>query len=310
MKNMTFQHPAGPSYKRPLSMMQNRAIRKEILSLDPVKDCQRIVYLMVAYEFTHEIVTALDIAYLGSGANKHVADILGRSHYLTNGMKRYDDTRFLILKFLECGWDKKDGADAIRQMNLIHSKYPIKNEQYILALCVFMVAPITWIENFGWRKLTGTEKTAWYQFWINIGEQMEITGFPNSINEAASFLDNYYTGKEELSKHSPELGKATLQLFVEKSPNYFKPFASIYYRSFFTEPLLRAYDLQDLPKAVKYCVFAAVKMNSFIRKLVSPSPFPFLIDDQALASYKNGKPQIKDAGPTHILERIKEHSPS
>jgi len=304
MKKITFSHPPGPSYQRPFGTMQNRAIKKEILNLDPIKDCQRIVYLMVAYEFTNEITNALDIAYLGSGANKYVADILGRSHYLSNGMKRYDDTRFLILKFLECGWDQKHGADAIDQMNMIHSKYPIKNQQYILALCVFMVAPITWIENFGWRKITEIERIAWYQFWANIGIQMKITDFPNSLDEATSLLDNFHTGDEEISQHSEVLGKATLQIFFEKTHRYLKPFSDIYYRSFFTKPILRAYNLKDLPLAVKYSVFFAVKLNSLFRKFFSPGPFPFLVDNQDLLTYKQGKPAIKEVGPTHLKKRI------
>ncbi len=306
MKNMNFQHPPGPDYQRPLGFMQNRAIRKEIRSLDPVKDCQRIVYLMVGYEFTREVTSALDIVYLGSGGNNYMADILGRSHYLTDGMKRYDDSRFLIFKFLESGWDQKDGADAIRHINMLHSKYKIDNEQFVQALCVFLVAPVEWIDNFGWRKLTSIEKDAWYHFWINVGKLMEIRELPTSIEHAAKILKTYYRNIKAPSKYAKALGDSTLAVYVEKSPWYFKPFATTYYRSFYTDFLREAYQVEDLPAAVKYSVYSGIKLNSIVRRFLSPSPFPYVINRQSLTTYGKGLPKVQDAGPSHIINQMKE----
>ena len=98
--------------------MQNPDVAKEIASLDPERDCQRIAYLMVSYEYSTEIVSALNMAYFGSGATKAIADILGRTDFSQNAMKRYDDTRFLIWKFMESGWDTDQGHRAIMHMNL------------------------------------------------------------------------------------------------------------------------------------------------------------------------------------------------
>ena len=284
--------------------MQNPAILKEIEGLDPVTDCQRIVYLMVAYEFTHEIVRALDVAYLGSGGNKAVADILGRSQYLANGMKRYDDTRFLILKFLECGWDQEEGARAIRQMNMIHSKYRIENRQFVLALCVFMVTPLFWIEKFGWRALTERERGAWFRFWINIGHQMDLHDMPGSLESVAELLDGYYTGREDISEYSKVLGESTMEIFVAKAPWYFRPFARTYYRTFFRESLVRAFGLAELPLVVKAVVFVGVKLNSLRRKVLAPSPFPYLVAFQPLVSYQDTVPRVESAGPDHIVKRM------
>lgn len=304
MKHMNFQHPPGPDYHRPFGFMQNKAIRKEISTLDPKKDCQRIVYLMVGYEFTQEIINALDIVYLGSGGNNHMADILGRSHYLTDGLKRYKDSRFLILKFLESGWDQQEGADAIRHINKLHSKYRIDNAQFVQALCVFLVAPIEWINNFGWRKLTTTEKDAWYHFWINIGTHMNIHDMPKSISHAGSILKNYYRNITAPSKYAKALGDSTMAVYVEKSPWYFKPFARTYYRSFFTDFLREAYQVDDLPSTVKYSVYAGIKAHATLRRYVSPSPFPYVIGRQSLSSYGIPQPTTQPTTPASTLDLV------
>lgn len=297
MRNSAFQHPEGPEYQRPLGFMQNNAVKEEILTLDPIKDCQRIVYLMLDYEFTHEITSALDVVYLASGGSPEVANILGRSHYLKNGMKRYDDTRFLILKFIESGWDKEDGEAAIRRMNQMHSKYRIENDQFVQALCSFIVPPILWIENFGWRKLTRIEKQAWYQFWVRIGEHMNIENIPDSFESAQKKVEDVTSRNNEPSQYSKALGENTLKVFIEKSPWYFKPFAEIYYRSFYNDYVREAFELKDIPLVIKFLVFISVKFNSIVRKFISPSPFPYLVALQSSITYGKTLPDIEKAGP-------------
>ena len=61
-KRATFEHPPGPSYKRPCGFLQNKKIRQEIASLDAYTDCQRIVFLLKSYEFPSDITHSLELA--------------------------------------------------------------------------------------------------------------------------------------------------------------------------------------------------------------------------------------------------------
>lgn len=297
MQNMTLSIPKGPVYRKRFGFMPNPSVRQEIDTLDEKKDCQRIVYLMVSYEFTHEIISALDLAYLASGVNKSVADILGRSHYLKNAMRRYDDTRFLILKFLECGWDDEVGASAIRKMNSAHARYKIKNEDFVIALCVFMVAPIVWMENFGCRKLSQKERQAWFHFWIKIGYQMSIKEMPESYDQAKKHLDEMYTNFDEFSRFAPKLGESTLSVFVEKSSYPFGFVARWYYRALYEESMCQAYGVRQLPMVARLPIFSGIKVNSLLRKLVNLKSYPFIVSEQKLKSYPDGAPTVGETGP-------------
>lgn len=296
MQNVTLSIPKGPVYKKRFGIMPNHLVRQEIDSLDEKKDCQRIVYLMLSYEFTHEIISALDFAYLASGVNKNVADILGRAHYLNNGLRRYDDTRFLILKFLECGWDDDAGAAAIEKMNTIHSRYNIRNEDFVLALCAFIVSPVVWIENFGWRKITDKERQAWYNFWIKIGYQMGIDKMPRSYQEAKSILDTTYQNQDEFSLRSKELGEATLAVFINKSGYPFRIVARWYYRAFYEGAMSQAYEAKPLPMWARLPVFFGIKIHAWIRKVVNLKRYPFVVSEQKLKSYPDGLPTVHKAG--------------
>lgn len=308
MNRMKFEHPEGPVYKRPFGCMQNRAVQKEIESLDPVKDCQRIAYLMVSYEFPQEIEEALNMAYFGSGATKAVADILGRSDFKANAMKRYDDTRFLIWKFMESGWDKNQGHRAIMHMNKIHGHYKIRNWQFSLALCAFINAPLAWIDNFGWRKMTKNERLGWFNFWLGVGKLMEIEKLPESEAEARQWMEEYFgSNTTEFSEFSPAIGESQFKVFVERAPWYAKPFKRYYLQALMTPPLAQAYGIRYIPLAGKLPVVLYLKLNGLRRKFFSAYMFPYFIDrEPTLKTYPQGTPVVEDAGPTYIVNRIKE----
>ena len=305
IKGLRLEAPPGPTYKRPLGFLQNRGVRKEIESLDATKDCQRIVYLMVAYEFSHEIVNALDVIYFNSAADKSVADLLGRSSEMgENGMKRYDDSRFMIWKFLECGWDSDAGYRSIQHMNKIHAHYSIDNEQFQKSLAIFMVAPATWIEMFGWRKMTEHEKTAWHAFWYNIGEQMEIDNPPASLDEAKAIAEAALMKSTEVSKHSKKLSEVNFAVYREKAPALLKPFTRIYLRTFFKPNIEKAFNLPPLPMPVRALVALSVKLNAVRRRFFCRRTYPFLLSTQSLMTYPGAKPPVEHAGPAKVIKSM------
>ena len=51
---------------------QNRGVRDEIARLDALRDCQRIVFLLSAYEFPFDMTRALEIALFHTYGSRSV----------------------------------------------------------------------------------------------------------------------------------------------------------------------------------------------------------------------------------------------
>ena len=47
---------------------------------------------------------------------------------------------------------------ALERLNEIHGKYPIRNEDYLYTLSLFILEPIKWINKYEWRKLDPLEE--------------------------------------------------------------------------------------------------------------------------------------------------------
>lgn len=302
-----FQHPPGPVYRKTLGLIRPRGVRKELAALDPVKDCQRIAYLLLTHEFSTEMEAALDLAYFGSAGHKAIADMLGRSGaFATDGIKRYEDTRFLILRFMESGWDVRDGHRAIEQINKIHSHYNIKNEDFVLSLAVFVFAPIDWIENFGWRKMTPNEKEGWFQFWVQIGRLMNIQDIPTSLHAMREIVKAHAEGAHEPSRFSAEIGEATFRVFERRAGWIGRAFVRPYIRTFIPPHLVSALGLKELPAPVKGLVVAWTKLGSMTRRVFVPIPIPRLLSDMRFQTYPDGLPDVDDAGPRKIVARLRQ----
>lgn len=108
---------------------------REIAALDPEHDAQRIVFLDGTLEFPWDTERALELAFYRTYAIPSIAQLLGATGE-TAGLpqKRYDDTRILISTFCEHGYDSGLGRRAISQMNRIHGRFAISNDDYLYVL--------------------------------------------------------------------------------------------------------------------------------------------------------------------------------
>ena len=106
------------NYQKRFAVMHNPAVKAEIAALDPVRDCQRIVQLLVQYEFAWDITRSLEIALFYTYGSASVSRLLDRTgEFAKHGQKRYDDTRLLIAHFMDSGWDGPVGSAALARMN-------------------------------------------------------------------------------------------------------------------------------------------------------------------------------------------------
>ncbi len=161
---------------------------REILTLDPERDCRRVVFLDTFHEFPFDTTRALELAFFKTFAVPSIAELLDSTGEFTRrGQKRYDDTDLLISAFSEDGWDGPLGARALRRMNRIHGRFAIANEDYLYVLSAMVLEPLRWNERFGWRPMVEAERQAQYYFWREVGRRMNIKDIPPTLAELDAF---------------------------------------------------------------------------------------------------------------------------
>jgi mpaB/rubber oxygenase-like protein len=192
---------------------------REIRSLDPERDCRRIVFLDTFYEFPFDTTRALELAFFKTFASPTIAALLeSTGEFTERGQKRYDDTDLLISAFSEDGWDGEVGRRALRRMNQIHSRFPIANDDFLYVLSAMVLEPIRWNERFGWRKLIEAERVSAYTFWQEIGRRMAISDIPGSLAELERFNAGYEQSRFERTDAGRHVAHAQRDMFLAWFP--------------------------------------------------------------------------------------------
>ena len=167
-------------------------ILHKVLTLDPQKDCQEIVFLVGSYEYPFLMVKALEFALFRTYAVPSISALLAKTGRFEHaGQRRYDDTSLLISEFVEEGYDSVRGRAAIRQMNRLHQRFTISNDDYLYVLSTFVFTPIYFHRQFGWRTPTQHENIANFTFWHEVGKRMNIEHLPATIEEFEAFHRAY-----------------------------------------------------------------------------------------------------------------------
>src|SRR5699024_2083210 len=100
--------------------------------------------------------------------------------------------------------------------------YRISNEDYRYTLATFVVAPVRWINAYGWRALHPVEVRAITNTMRAMGEGMGISAIPETYDEFATLLDTYERDHFSFDPGGRRVADATLQLFA----SWFPPFLS------------------------------------------------------------------------------------
>src|SRR5215475_9571235 len=143
---------------------------KEILTLDPERDHQRIVFLSCRQDFPFDTTRALELALFRTFCLPAVAELLDRTgEFRQRAQRRYDDTDIIVSELMEHGYDSPRGRAALRRMNQIHGRFAIANADFLYVLSTFVYEPIRWIDRYGWRPLCPQEREAMFHFWRQVG---------------------------------------------------------------------------------------------------------------------------------------------
>src|SRR3954470_4460395 len=137
--------------------MRRFAVLRRIEQLDPARDFREIYRLTSTYEFPWDINQALNFALFRTYAVPGIGGLTARTGELVHrAQKRYDDTVLILDAMMMHGPTVGDGRTALRRMNRMHGSYDIDNDQLRYVLCTFVVTPIRWMDEYGWRRMCET----------------------------------------------------------------------------------------------------------------------------------------------------------
>lgn len=199
-----------------LRFRSRRYARRDALSRrDSDTDYHEIYRQLATLEFPWDIYQALSFALFRTYAVPSIGQLLHRTgEFTARVQKRYDDTVLILDAVLEHGFDHPTGRAAIRRMNQMHGAYPISNDDLRYVLAAFVVVPVRWLRDYGWRDLTDVELRANVAYYRRLGGLMGIRDIPADLDSFARLLDEYEAEHFQRNDSSRQIADATLDLMA------------------------------------------------------------------------------------------------
>ncbi|KAF9074413.1 hypothetical protein BDP27DRAFT_1317043 [Rhodocollybia butyracea] len=169
------------------------------------EEAQDIIATSALYDMPALMTYALAFALFKTYAVPTISKILSDTKELESASsvsKRYADTEILISNWFYCPLSGKStpaqreiddprAMIALARVNWLHSKYPIKNDDYLYTLGLFVFEPEKWARLYGWRVLSPLESHAFFIFWVEIGRRMGIRDIPKTAQLFKQWIVEY-----------------------------------------------------------------------------------------------------------------------
>ncbi|QDK80088.1 DUF2236 domain-containing protein [Spirosoma sp. KCTC 42546] len=290
------------TYSKRFGLFRNPAVRAELQTLDPVRDHQRMVHLLTAYEFPFDMTRALELALFHTYASPRVSGLLARTgEFEHHGQKRYDDTSRLISEFMESGYDSDKGQRAIAHMNTIHGHYRIDNTDFLFVLATFVFYPIDWLNRFGWRKLTAAEERALFYFFREVGKRMNLSDLPETLADLRAFTDAYEDKHFRYTESNRKIADATVKIVQGWFPQFLHPLVQPTFAALISDKLRLAFGYQRPADWFINLTEGALWLRKWPLRWITFKPYPSLIAKTSFRYYPDGPPEIEAVGPDGLL---------
>jgi hypothetical protein len=263
-----------------------------IAELDPEADCHEIYRILARHEFPWDMTQSLSFALYRTYAVPSIGRLLyGTGELTERTQRRYDDTALILDTILAHGLDGDDGRAAVRRMNQMHGRYDITNDDMRYVLSTFVVMPIRWLDEFGWRRLTEAERVASAHYYRRLGRHMGIRDIPATHREFGEFLDRYEREHFGFDAGARAVSDATLALMATFRPNTLAP-AAVARRlalALMDDPLLDAFGYRRPSRPVRALVRGALRVRGRLVRLLPPRTEPFQAAQlHSIRSYPDG----------------------
>ncbi len=248
----------------------------EVERLDPKVDFEEISRITGHHEFPWDVQQALSFALFRTYAVPSIGRLLHETDEFTDRtQKRHDDTVLVLETVLDDGMENPDGRAAIRRMNQMHGRYDISNEDMLYVLSTFVVAPVRWIEEFGWRPLTETEKVASVEYYKRLGALMGIRGMPDDLAGFERHLDVHEARRFAYDPGARAVADATLDLFTTFYPRPLRPAMRVFAIALLDDHLRRAFRYDAPPRWVQHLARRSLRARGRAVRLLPPRRRPY-----------------------------------
>lgn len=303
-------HNDPPRYRKKFGVLRNATIRAEIASLDAEKDCQRIVHLLACYEFPLDITRSLELALFHTYGSVSVSRLLDKTgEFKKYGQKRYDDTRLLISHFLEDGYDGEYGRRAIERMNGIHQNKGIPNDDFLFVLSTFIVYPVNWVRKHGYRPFTAHEEQAWFAFFRNVGQKMQIRSMPDTPFSLQRWVDSYEAENLVYADSNRNVAHATIAVFEAWFPWPLKGVVQPTVNALIDARLRPAFGFGEPPRLLSAMLFSGLSLRRLFMKWFNIERHPKLIANTRNRTYPGNRYTIEGIAPSYARQDVKTSQP-
>ncbi len=270
--------------------MSHDAVLREIKSLDPLVDHQRIALLTSLQEFPWDTTRSLELALFRAFAvAKGTGLLAGTGEFTRRTQKRYDDTVLILAEILEHGYDSQRGKAALRRMNQMHGRYEIPNDEFLYVLSTFVFEPIRWNARFGWRPLLREEKLASFYFWREIARRMAISDVPDDYETLERYYEDFAVENYRYAPENLALATATRDLLLGwYLPKPLWPLGRPFVHALMDDRLLMAVGLPRPKRIVRRVAEGVIRLRGRAVRLMPARRTPRSITRRRHPTYPKG----------------------
>jgi hypothetical protein len=251
--------------------------RRRIEQLDPATDYYEIYRIMAAHEFPWDMNQALSFALFRTYAVPSIGGLLARTgEFLKRPQHRYDDTTLLLDAVVEHGFGSVAARDAFRRINQMHGAYRISNDDMRYVLSTFVVVPLRWMDTYGWRPFTETEKVASANYYRRLGRHMNVKSVPGTYQDFGVLADTYEREHFAFDDGGRAVAESTLRLLATFPPSHRLP-AGLVRRACFAlmdDLLLEAFGFPHPHPAFRSMVRAGLATRGRVVRYLPPRKKP------------------------------------
>lgn len=260
--------------------MRRSRVLPEILTLDPVRDHQRIARLSAGVDFPWDTRRAYELALLKTFAVPSSSRLLaGTGEFLGRTAKRHDDTVAVIATLGLSGYDTPEGRAALSAMNRAHRAHTIPADEYRYTLSLFVLEPLRWNARFGWRPLAEVERQAGFHFWRQVGRRMAIPDLPGDLAAMEAESRAFEAERVGYDPANRRLLDASLRLVLGRAlpapfPDALRRLGARAVQALFDDAHRAAFGLAPSSPAMRATVEAALRGRAAALRLLPPRRRP------------------------------------
>ena len=197
------------------------------MALDPSTDWHEIYRRLTLWELPSEARFGFQLAFYRPLAVPRMAAVLaGTGHFRRDTTRRAYDTALVVHEIIWGGPDSERGQQMVRLMNKLHDRPDIHAEDMTYILNSLIVVPTRFMDRYGWRRVTESERRSTWRFYDTLGDRMGIARRPMSYADSEEQLRDYEARHLAFSADGAALTGAVLATLRDRVPAAARPLAA------------------------------------------------------------------------------------